>query len=306
MKTCFVLWHVFVFLLMFDYGMFFTSSSPSSKESPTESPNIPTNITMTTAGSIPETQPNGPDNMTSDSTTTFHSGYEYDNASRDNDINATYLTTTHPNISIPIHHPGVKKSNPETNKDNSGPYAGGVIILIFILILIIFLLIILYVLRKKGRSYSFDLTRTEACANEYATPLREQQVNISYEPKDKDLPVCVDFTQDDKSQDKTSPIVNGCTSETTEQTAAPESEEPNLPEESSFTSSPSVTPPLKKVEFNLDLDMISGESDLNSPTSSDAWDAAQNENNNNISHAGWGPAEEIFTEISLDEPKEQA
>lgn len=60
-------------------------------------------------------------------------------------------------------------------------------------------------------------------------------------------------------------------------------EDQNLPEENSFPSSFSLTPPIRKVEFNLDLDLISGESELNSPTTADA---SQNENNNNISHAG--------------------
>ncbi|XP_057175438.1 uncharacterized protein LOC130545106 isoform X2 [Triplophysa rosa] len=298
MKTYFVLLHVFVFLLMFDYGMFSTSSSsPSSQESPTASNNISTNITMTTAESITETEPNGANNMTRDNTTSSDSGDEDDN------YNTTSVTNTQPNISLPIHPPGVTNPSLETSKDNSGHFTGGVIILIFILILIILLLGILYVLRRKGRSYSFDLTRTDACANEYDTPLREQQV-ISYEPKDKDLPVCLDYMQDDKCQEKTSPILNGCANERTEQRAALESD-PNLPEENSFASSPSLTPPIRKVEFSLDLDMISGEFELNSPTSADACDASLNENNNNIFHAGRGPAEEIFTEISLDEPKEQ-
>nr|XP_055044727.1 uncharacterized protein LOC129431052 [Misgurnus anguillicaudatus] len=132
------------------------------------------------------------------------------------------------------------------------------------------------------------------------------QQGVSYEHKDKDLSVSLDFTQDDKSNEKSSPIANGCTGEKTEQTIASGNEEQNLPEENSFPSSPSLTPPMKKVEFNLDLDdFMSGESDVISPTSEDSCDAAHNENNNNISDAGWGTAGEIFTEINLDEPKEQ-
>lgn len=38
-----------------------------------------------------------------------------------------------------------------------------------------------------------------------------------------DLPVSLDYMQDDKCQEKTSPILNGCANETTEQTAALES-----------------------------------------------------------------------------------
>ncbi|KAA0706533.1 hypothetical protein E1301_Tti020743 [Triplophysa tibetana] len=290
MKTYFILLHVFVFLLMFDYGMFLTSSSLSSQDSPTASSSIPTNITMTTAQSITETESNV---TIRDNTTTSASGDEDDNN------NTTSVTNTQPNVSLPIPEPGDKISN-----DNSGAITGGIIILILILILISLLLGILYFLRRKGRSYSFDLTRSDACANEYDTPLREEQ-GISYEPTDKDLPGCLDYMQDDKCQEMTSVILNGCANETTEQTATLESEDQNLPEENSFPSSPSLTPPIRKVEFNLDLDMISGEFELNTPTSADACDASLNENNNNIFNAGWGPAEEIFTEISLDEPREQ-
>ncbi|XP_056589405.1 uncharacterized protein LOC130409444 isoform X2 [Triplophysa dalaica] len=298
MKTYFVLLHVFVFLLMFDYGMFSTSSSSSSslssQESPTASSNIPTNITMTTAQSITESESSV---MIRDNPTTSYSGDEDDNN------NTTSVTNTQPNVSLAILQPGVMNPTPGIIKDNSGPVTGGVIILILILILIILLLGILYVLRRKGRSYSFDLTRSDACANEYDTPLREQQ-GISYESTNKDMPVSLDYMQDDKCQEKTSPILNGCANETTEQTDALESDQ-NLPEENSFPSSPGLTPPIRKVEFNLDLDMISGEFELNTPTSADTCDASLNENNNNIFYAGLGPAEEIFTEISLDEPKEQ-
>lgn len=63
-------------------------------------------------------------------------------------------------------------------------------------------------------------------------------------------------------------------------------EDQNLPEENSFPSSPSLTPPIRKVEFNLDLDLISGEFELNTPTSADTCDASLNENNNNIFYAG--------------------
>lgn len=63
-------------------------------------------------------------------------------------------------------------------------------------------------------------------------------------------------------------------------------EQENVPEENSFSTDSSLSPPMKKVEFNLDLDLIGGESDLNDLTPADAADEPQNENNNNVSNAG--------------------
>lgn len=110
--TCCIVCFFPVFLLMFDYGMFFTSlpASVFTQESPTAS----SNITMTTAE--PETGHNEPDNMTRDNTTTADDEDDVDYTSGDYHNNTTSLTTTHPNISRPIHKLGVTKSNPENSK----------------------------------------------------------------------------------------------------------------------------------------------------------------------------------------------
>ncbi|XP_059396733.1 uncharacterized protein LOC132129238 isoform X4 [Carassius carassius] len=181
----------------------------------------------------------------------------------------------------------------------------GIIILILILILIFFLLGILFFLRKKARSYSFDLTRVDGPGNDYETPLRSDQQGLSYEQtnKGKYLPVSLNFIQEDKSEEKTNSIANGSAGEKTEQTPT---NEQNAPEENSFSPDSSLFTPVKKVEFNLDLDLLGSESELSGLTEAEATDAAQNENNNNVSNAGRGTAEEVFTEISLDEPKEHA
>lgn len=162
--------------------------------------------------------------------------------------------------------------------------------------------------------------------------------------------MCLDYVQEDKSEEKTNPIANGSTGEKTEQTPTSENgkafskqqhfyvvlavlhllfqassqiglsfkafswwllewvvkvhfvvfnsddnlpvyylkDEQNVPEENSFSSNSSLATPgyMKKVEFNLDLDLLGGESDLNDSTDAEAIDTAQNENNNNVSNAG--------------------
>ncbi|KAI2649412.1 Interleukin-18 receptor 1 [Labeo rohita] len=185
----------------------------------------------------------------------------------------------------------------------------GIIILIFILILIVCLLVILYFLRKKSRSYSFDLSRPDVASNDYVdTPLSIDQQGISYEPTTKGmyLPMCLDYLNEDNTEEKTNPIANGSTGEQTEQTPTNESDFQNFPEENSFSSDSSLASPMKKVEFNLDLDLLGSDSELNNTTEAEATNTEQNENNNNVSNAGQGTAAEIFTEISLDEPKQHA
>lgn len=65
-------------------------------------------------------------------------------------------------------------------------------------------------------------------------------------------------------------------------------DEQNVPEENSFSSNSSLATPgyMKKVEFNLDLDLLGGESDFNDSIDAEATDTAQNENNNNVSNVG--------------------
>ncbi|XP_051518422.1 uncharacterized protein LOC127420293 [Myxocyprinus asiaticus] len=320
MHTYCVLIHVFVALLLCDYGMFSTPSSSSSSSSSSEESTTATSIISTITALIAEstTVRNDSTGTITEQTTNIQTEDSNDDDNEYSEEGSATITTTG-NFLPPFHSTGrpestphhvhVNKFNPKISKDNSGQYTGGIIILIFILILIIILLGILYFLRKKGRSYSFDLTRASGPSNDYDTPLRSvEQQGASYEQTNKDLPVCLDYIQEDKSEEKTSPIANGCTGEKTEQTPASENEQQNVPEENSFSSSPSFTPPMKKVEFNLDLDLdlIGRESEMNSSTTVHSSDAVQNENNNNVTNAGRGAAEELFTEINLDEPREHA
>lgn len=60
----------------------------------------------------------------------------------------------------------------------------------------------------------------------------------------------------------------------------------NFPEENSFSSDSSLASPMKKVEFNLDLDLLGSDSELNNTTEAEATNTEQNENNNNVSNAG--------------------
>ncbi|KAK9954706.1 hypothetical protein ABG768_016755 [Culter alburnus] len=302
MSTRWVILHIFAVLLLCEYGMFSTPSPFSTERTTNEtSSTSDSNTTVTTAESTTfENEDQGSsgwdENPEDDSLPTTSV-----NKSEGQGRNATEVisSTTRPEITTLNVNKDLNQGN---KKDDSGSYTGGIIILIIILILIFFLLGILYFLRKKGRSYSFDLTRVDAIPNDYDTPLRSDQQGISYEQTNKDL--CLDYEQEDKSEEKTSPIANGCTGEKTEQTPANENEQENVPEENSFSTDSSLSPPMKKVEFNLDLDLIGGESDLNDLTTADAADEPQNENNNNVSNSGRGSAEDIFTEINLDEPKQ--
>ncbi|XP_067301606.1 uncharacterized protein [Pseudorasbora parva] len=306
MCSYWVFLHIFAALLVCNYGMFSTPSPSSAERTTIEISNTSdSNTTVTTAQSAPFknfTKPN--------------SNYYY---SSEPSTNASYEDTFEEEILVPVSgtkstkgtpstaHPMTTNANQNTSegKNDSGSYTGGIIMLVIIIILIVLLLGILYFLRKKGRSYSFDLTRVDGPANDYDTPLQSDQQGISYEQTNKDLSVCLDYAEEEKSEQKTSPIANGCAGEKTEQAADNKNDDQNLPEENSFSSNSSLTPPMKKVEFNLDLDLIGG-SDypvLNDLTTDDA---PQNENNNNVSNAGRGSAEEIFTEISLDEPQQHA
>lgn len=304
MRTYCILIHVFAALLLCDYGMFSTPSPSPSEMSTTAIPDTSgPNTTETTQelttnvndssllkSGLRNDQLN--DSVTDDPYTAESSG---DYSEIDTESSTGVISTTT--------HAQPKK---EPEQKDPGSNTGAIIILIFILILIAFLIGILYCLRKKGRSYSFDLTRVDIVANDYAdTPLRSDQQGISYEQTNKDRPVCSDYVQEDKSEEKTNPIANGSTGEKTEQTPTSENDEQNVPEENSFSSNSSLATPgyMKKVDFNLDLDLLGGESDLNDSIDAEATDAPQNENNNNVSNAGRGTAEEIFTEISLDEPK---
>ncbi|KAK1803780.1 hypothetical protein P4O66_020797, partial [Electrophorus voltai] len=179
---------------------------------------------------------------------------------------------------------GYKKYNSSPwrgyKKYNSSPWSNyercTAVCLVFILIFIIILAIILYILWKKGRSYSFDLSYH---ANEHDTPLRSMEHG--------ELTAALDYGQEDKPCES-SPVANGCAGEPdpacgeTEQTAS--SEHHNVPEEDSFFSDTSLTPPIKKVEFDLDLDLMDRGSEQATSATDESSELQQNENNNNITN----------------------
>ncbi|XP_077074136.1 uncharacterized protein LOC143725542 [Siphateles boraxobius] len=309
MSTYRVFFHISAVLLLCDYGMFSTPTPSSTERTIIKTSNIPdSNTTVTaeptTSGNVTDSEDD--DDNESSGWTAFPTKTSHENASVPNiPVNESKGVTdraTPPRSTTSMMIPNHGKKN------DSGSVTGGIIILIIIIILIVLLLGLLYFLRKKGRSYSFDLTRVDGPANDYDTPLRSEHQGVSYEQTNKDLRVSLDYISEDKPEEKSSPISNGCAGEKTEQTPANEYEEQNSPEENSFTSSSCSTPPVKKVEFNMDLDLIGGDYDLNDLNLStcDVTDAPQNENNNNLFNAGRGATEEIFTEISLDEPKQHA
>ncbi|XP_026101291.1 uncharacterized protein LOC113072515 [Carassius auratus] len=319
MRTYRVLPHLFVALLFCDYGMFSTPS-PSPSGMPTNAVlNISdSNTTVTTTKSI--TVGNGSSTVESGSGRNQPNDFNgTTESSRDNSVtesqrvngstSAAISSTARPeNTTHDVkHHATPEKKDSTTGtggmKAEDSTVTGGVIILVLFLLMIGFLLGLLYYLRKKTRSYSFDLTRVDVAANDYVdTPLRNDQQGISYEQTNKDLSVCADYVQEDKSEEKTDPKANGSCGEKTEEASTNDNDYQNVPEENSFSSNSSLSPPMKDEDFNLCLNLLGGESDLNDLTEAEATDTTQNENNNNVSNAGQGAAEDIFTEISLDEP----
>ncbi|XP_042567574.1 uncharacterized protein LOC122134840 isoform X2 [Cyprinus carpio] len=300
MRTYCVLPHFFAALLLCDYGMFSTPSpSPSGIPTNAISTISDSNTTVTTAKSV--TAGNGSStlesglgkNLPNDLNGTTESSRDHSvtesqrvNGSTSRAIASTASpeSTTH---NVKHHTTQEKKVSDSTtvtgglNTGDKTSITGGVIILIIILLLIFSLLGILYYLRKKARSYSFDLTHVDVAANDYTdTPLRSDQQGISYEQTNKDLPVCSDYVQEDKTtEEKTNPIANGSCGEKTEQAPTNDNDYQNVPEENSFSSNSSLSTPMKNEDFNLYLNLLGG--DLNDLTEAEATDTTQNENNNN-------------------------
>ncbi|XP_062871923.1 uncharacterized protein LOC134333724 [Trichomycterus rosablanca] len=103
----------------------------------------------------------------------------------------------------------------------------------------------------------------------------------------------------EEDSSETKPVANGCAGDKPEQT--PSSPVLNIPEENSFSSESSLSLDVKKVGFNLDLDLI-GDSVLANEASSEPKDQEQSENNSNDSNTDNDPVD-FFTEINLDEPQ---
>lgn len=107
----------------------------------------------------------------------------------------------------------------------------------------------------------------------------------------------LDYVKED-NPNKNSPVANGCSGETADQT--PCSEQQSGPEEDSFTSDLSLSSPVKKVEFNLDLELIGGEPEPVKQATDETPTDNDNENNNNDTDTGNDSADH-FTEINLDD-----
>ncbi|GAA6086891.1 uncharacterized protein LOC113655445 isoform X2 [Tachysurus ichikawai] len=106
----------------------------------------------------------------------------------------------------------------------------------------------------------------------------------------------LDYIMEEDSN-KTSQVANGCSGETPDQTSS--SEQQNDPEDDSYTSDLGLTSPVKKVEFNLDLDLISADPEMEKQTTEETTDNG-NENNNNDTNTGNDSAD-LFIEINLDD-----
>ncbi|KAF5904170.1 flocculation FLO11-like isoform X1, partial [Clarias magur] len=145
----------------------------------------------------------------------------------------------------------------------------GIFFLLFILLIIIILAFVLYVLWKKGKKYSFDLNN-----GEHDTPLRSMEHAGTFEPT-KGSTMNLEYVKDETTN-KSSPVANGCSGETPDQTAS--SEQQNVPEEDSFSSDLSLDLPVKKVEFNLDLELIGADPE---PAKEDTVETTDNDNENN-------------------------
>ncbi|XP_053338313.1 uncharacterized protein LOC128510220 [Clarias gariepinus] len=179
--------------------------------------------------------------------------------------------------------------NVADNQHNSSR-AGGIFFLFLIIVIIFILAVVLYVLWKKGKRYSFDLTN-----GEHDTPLRSMEHTGIFEPS-KGSTMNLDYVQEEKTN-KTSPVANGCPGETPDQ--SPCSEHQNDPEEDSFSCDLSLDLPVKKVEFNLDLELIGGDPEPAKEPTLETTDN-DNENNNNDTNTGIDSAD-FFTEINLDD-----
>ncbi|XP_073678871.1 uncharacterized protein [Garra rufa] len=207
MRAYRVLLHIFAALLLFDYGMFSTpATSPPEMSTNAISDLSDSDIIVTTAesaavengltesGSGLEDEEQSNNSITVSPNTTQSLKHGQANESILDDLITTksskeYSTKENESVSEKITLAAQPKQDSTTkvsDSGSSGTLAGGIFILTIIIILIAFLLFILFFLRKKSRSYSFDLTRVDMPANDYAdTPFRSDQEGISYEQTNK-------------------------------------------------------------------------------------------------------------------------
>ncbi|XP_028824311.1 uncharacterized protein LOC114782609 [Denticeps clupeoides] len=173
--------------------------------------------------------------------------------------------------------------------------SGGLIILFFLILTITVLFLLLFILRKKSRSFSFDLTSPEydqTCD----TPLQEQ-----FQPKNTDASSRPELLLDDCGPVSTQ-LANGSSAavEAASQTGCNKEVgvAESLGSEDGFHLD--LLSPAADTELTLDLDLCNALSTGNPVEQEEQL----NENNNNL--AVMGPAdlsiavEEDFTEISLN------
>ncbi|XP_073678873.1 uncharacterized protein [Garra rufa] len=212
MRAYRVLLHIFAALLLLDYGMFSTPA-PSAPEMSTTviSDTSDSKTIVTTAEStIVENDSSesgsgsGDDRLNNSITVSPNTTQSLKHGQANESIvdypiitknSKDYSAKENESISEKIASTAQPKQDSTTkakgakigvSDSGSGSLTGGIIILIFIIILIVCLLFILYFLRKKARSYSFDLTRDDIPANDYAdTPFRGDQQGVSYEQTNK-------------------------------------------------------------------------------------------------------------------------
>ncbi|TRY98549.1 hypothetical protein DNTS_005264 [Danionella cerebrum] len=204
-----------------------------------------------------------------------------------------HLEKTSGNTTKIVSHKANTASTATKDPDAEKAQIIAIIIIITIILLIVALLAILYFLRKQGRSYSFDLTRVEVTVNDCVSPLMREQ-----SPKEN-----LEYIQEVKSEEALKS--NGCAGDTSDQTPADQREQQNRPEENSFSSSTTMTPPLKMLEFNLDLSLTGGEPDSSYLKASEAKSCLPVAGElTDLDVWVWRGGVEIFPEVNPDEKDE--
>ncbi|XP_064796937.1 uncharacterized protein LOC135516518 [Oncorhynchus masou masou] len=187
-----------------------------------------------------------------------------------------------------------------------GSATAGYVILILILLVTVCLVVVLYILRKKSRKYSFDL---HLAGYDHDTPLTCMEQAGTFEPNEKagGFEYVIEGGGDDHQA--MSPVANGSageagsTGENGEKQGHGDSDGDGDSFDNFCDSAITLTPPLKRVGFSLDLDLSDKQSDKSD-------NGEQNGNNNNVAmgmtpeHPGLtfdpvGPGD-VFIEVNLD------
>ncbi|XP_070978441.1 uncharacterized protein [Oncorhynchus clarkii lewisi] len=182
----------------------------------------------------------------------------------------------------------------------------GYVILILILLVIVCLVVVLYILRKKSRKYSFDL---HLAGYDHDTPLTCMEQAGTFEPNEKagGFEYVIEGGGDDHQA--MSPVANGSageagsTGENGEKQGHGDSDGDGDSFDNFCDCAITLTPPLKRVGFSLDLDLSDKQSDKSD-------NGEQNGNNNNVA-MGMTPeppgltfdpvgSGDVFIEVNLD------